>query len=65
MCLTQGQLELIGELPQRGIAIYPQHGATADELKHNADLALYSVKQSTRNAYRFYSSETPAGQKQD
>lgn len=60
--LAQGRAKISGSV---GIAIYPQHGATADELKHNADLALYSVKQSTRNAYRFYSSETPAGQKQD
>jgi diguanylate cyclase (GGDEF)-like protein/PAS domain S-box-containing protein len=41
-----------------GIALYPQHGLTAEELKHNADLALYAVKQSTRNAYRLYMPES-------
>lgn len=40
-----------------GIAIYPEHGQTAETLKANADLTLYEVKHSSRNAYQFYSQE--------
>jgi diguanylate cyclase (GGDEF)-like protein/PAS domain S-box-containing protein len=32
-----------------GVAIYPEHGATADDLSRVADLALYHAKQSGRN----------------
>jgi diguanylate cyclase (GGDEF)-like protein/PAS domain S-box-containing protein len=35
-----------------GIAIFPEHGADLESLQHNADAALYEVKESTRNAYR-------------
>jgi len=52
--LPQGLAQISGSV---GIAIYPQHGTTADQLKNNADLALYSVKRSTRNNYRIYSPE--------
>jgi diguanylate cyclase (GGDEF)-like protein len=51
--LPQGIAQISGSV---GIAIYPQHGTTIEELKNNADLALYSVKRSTRNDYRLYSS---------
>lgn len=56
--LAQGAVKISGSV---GIAIFPQHGTTADELKHNADLALYNVKESTRNAYRLYSAGMKAG----
>lgn len=32
-----------------GVAIYPEHGSTADDLSRIADLALYHAKQSGRN----------------
>jgi diguanylate cyclase (GGDEF)-like protein/PAS domain S-box-containing protein len=35
-----------------GIAIFPEHGIDIEALQHNADAALYDVKQTTRNAYR-------------
>ncbi len=35
-----------------GIALFPIHGADAEALQHNADAALYAVKESTRNAFR-------------
>ena len=37
-----------------GIAIYPQDGEDISTLLKNADLALYEVKESGRNNYRFY-----------
>lgn len=43
-----------------GIALFPRHGADIESLQHNADAALYAVKESTRNAFRIYSnSEAP------
>lgn len=35
-----------------GIALFPEHGTDAEALQHNADVALYGVKESSRNAYR-------------
>lgn len=35
-----------------GIALFPDHGADAEALQHNADSALYGVKESTHNAFR-------------
>lgn len=35
-----------------GIALFPEHGMDAETLQRNADLALYGVKASSRNAYR-------------
>ncbi|SMB25879.1 putative Diguanylate cyclase [Sterolibacterium denitrificans] len=52
--LEQGIARISGSV---GIAIYPQHGTRADELKENADLALYTVKKTTRNAYLIYAPE--------
>lgn len=49
--LEEGIAKISGSV---GIAIYPQHGKTIEELKKNADLALYAVKKSTRNAYLHY-----------
>lgn len=55
--LEQGVARISGSV---GIAIYPQHGTHADELKKNADLALYTVKKTTRNAYLIYAPEMKA-----
>jgi diguanylate cyclase (GGDEF)-like protein/PAS domain S-box-containing protein len=37
-----------------GIGIYPNHGAEVNDLMHCADEAMYDVKETGRNAYRFY-----------
>ena len=37
-----------------GIAVYPRDGLISEELLRNADMAMYSAKQSGRNNYQFY-----------
>jgi diguanylate cyclase (GGDEF)-like protein/PAS domain S-box-containing protein len=37
-----------------GIAIYPEHGESTDELLRNADIAMYSVKDLGKNGHAFY-----------
>ncbi len=39
-----------------GIALFPEHGKDAETLQRNADAALYVVKDSSRNAFRFCAS---------
>jgi len=38
-----------------GVAIYPEHGKTSDELIRNADTAMYEAKSDGRNRYKIYS----------
>lgn len=38
-----------------GVAIYPQHGSSSEELVKNADIAMYEVKKSTRGDFKIYS----------
>lgn len=40
-----------------GIAIYPQHGTTAEELIKNADKALTHVKKGTKNDYLIFNKD--------
>jgi diguanylate cyclase (GGDEF)-like protein len=37
-----------------GVAIYPDHGTTFDELRRNADMAMYRAKNSTRGGVMLY-----------
>jgi diguanylate cyclase len=40
--------------PSIGIALYPDDGVTVDDLLNHADAAMYEVKNSGRNSYRFF-----------
>ncbi len=40
-----------------GISIYPDDGDTMEDLMQHADIAMYNVKQSGRNDFRFFSGE--------
>jgi diguanylate cyclase (GGDEF)-like protein/PAS domain S-box-containing protein len=37
-----------------GISLFPEHGADSESLIKNADAAMYSAKESGRNAFRFF-----------
>ena len=41
--------------PSVGVALYPEHGASAQALINNADAAMYHVKKSGRNAFQVFS----------
>lgn len=44
-----------------GMALYPEHGQTLDELVKQADTAMYCVKERGRGAYGFYQPQMNAG----
>jgi diguanylate cyclase (GGDEF)-like protein/PAS domain S-box-containing protein len=53
------QLELTSTF-SIGIAVYPQDGDTFETLSMRADSAMYKVKQSGRNGFRFFTAEMQA-----
>ncbi|MDQ5904646.1 MAG: hypothetical protein QG592_1142 [Pseudomonadota bacterium] len=40
-----------------GIAIYPDHGATGEQLVRNADIAMYRVKGAGKNGVQFFTNQ--------
>lgn len=40
-----------------GISVYPDNGADIESLLHNADTAMYHIKQNGKNSFGFYSVE--------
>ena len=40
-----------------GVAIYPEHGLTSDELIKNADTALHYIKERGKNNFKFFDKE--------
>jgi len=55
-----GDQELITTL-SLGISLYPDDGATPDELLQHAEAALYEAKSAGRNAHRLYTPALTAG----
>ena len=53
MPFRQGNYELV-VTPSIGIALFPEHGADAQNLLKNADGAMYEAKSSGRNQFRFF-----------
>ena len=49
--------ELITVSGSLGIAIYPDHGATVEQLLQAADMAMYAAKADGRNRFRFFSDD--------
>lgn len=43
-----------------GVALYPQHGNSPEELISKADLALYSAKQEGKSTFRMYDGDFPS-----
>ncbi|WP_296445331.1 sensor domain-containing diguanylate cyclase [Rhodoferax sp. UBA5149] len=48
-----------------GVALFPQHGETADILVEKADAAMYTAKGAGRHAVRLYSAELPVSGRED
>ena len=55
----QGGYEFV-VTPSIGIALFPEHGADAQALMKNADLAMYEAKAAGRNQFRLYTSAVNA-----
>ncbi|MBP2020106.1 diguanylate cyclase (GGDEF)-like protein/PAS domain S-box-containing protein [Symbiobacterium terraclitae] len=49
----------VGVTVSIGIALYPDHGRTVEELMLHADLAMYQAKHSGRDRYRVFSPDGP------
>ncbi|WP_068635301.1 EAL domain-containing response regulator [Thauera butanivorans] len=49
--LSQGEYRATMSI---GIALFPRDGTTAEDLTRHADIAMYQVKRSGKNAFRFF-----------
>lgn len=47
-----------------GVATYPEAGATPDQLRRNADMALYRAKRCGRNTFRVFDPAVDTGQRE-
>lgn len=54
--LASGGTELVVGF-SAGVALYPEHGVQADELVHNADVAMYRAKKSGGGRMEFFNDE--------
>lgn len=52
--LSQGEFRATVSI---GIALFPRDGTTAEDLTRHADAAMYQVKRSGKNAFRFFDSD--------
>ena len=52
--LDQMQVRVTASL---GVALFPEHGRTVDELLRHADTAMYAAKAAGRNQWRFFTPE--------
>ena len=52
--LEQMQVRVTASL---GVALFPEHGRTVDELLRHADTAMYAAKAAGRNQWRFFTPE--------
>ena len=51
VALSQGDFRATVSI---GISLFPRDGGTAEDLTRNADIAMYQVKRSGKNAFRFF-----------
>lgn len=49
--LSQGEFRATASI---GISLYPRDGTNAEDLTRHADIAMYQVKRSGKNAFRFF-----------
>lgn len=52
--LSQGEFRATVSI---GIALYPRDGNTAEDLTRHADIAMYQVKRTGKNSFRFFDSK--------
>src|SRR5574337_1196900 len=55
--LSQGDFRVSASI---GIALFPRDGSTAEALTQHADVAMYEVKRSGRNGFRFFDTDANA-----
>lgn len=57
LTLASGELTIGSSM---GVALWPEHGQTLEDLLHVADAAMYGIKQSGRAAWRMAATTAPA-----